>query len=186
MPVRRFLFPLLIVVTVGVTLMIIAAEPAPRNQVLGTWRMVSAQIDPEGKNQPAYGKRPNGLLSFTPDMRYVEVLTDADVPRFASNERGQGTDAENRVAMAKNIGFFGTYTVDANGEFTGNNVEGCTFPNWIGGVRTRKELRLVVDGDRMTENFERPGGTKIVIHWQRVRWPEDLKFTNSNSNAEIL
>lgn len=159
----------LLLIAFGVLLMNAPAEAAPPNQVLGTWRMVSAQTDPEGRNLPAYGARPNGLLSFTADMHYVEVLTDADVPRFASNVRGQGTDAENRSAMAGSIGFFGTYTVDENGEFSGNNVEGCTFPNWIGGVRTRKELRLLVDGDTMMENFQRPDGTKIVIRWQRVR-----------------
>lgn len=153
----------------GVLLMSAPVAATSPNQVLGTWSMVSAQVDPQGRNLPAYGAHPNGLLSFTADMHYVEVLTDADIPRFASNVRGEGTDEENRAAMAGSIGFFGTYTVDANGEFSGNNVEGCTFPNWIGGVRTRNELRLVVDGDFMTENFQRPDGTKIVIRWQRVR-----------------
>lgn len=165
MPTRPCLLPLLI----GVTLTAGAAEAAGPNQVLGTWRMLSAQIDPEGRNQPAYGSHPKGLLSFTPDMHYVEVLTDADVPRFASDVRGQGTDAENRAAMAGSIGFFGTYTVDANGVFTGNDVQGCTFPNWIGDVRTRQRLRIAVEGDDMAENFQRPDGTRIVIHWRRVR-----------------
>ena len=145
-----------------------APLPSPPNKLLGTWRMLAARIDPEGENQLAYGAHPNGLLSFTPDMHFVEVLTDADVPRFASNARGEGTDAENRAAMASSIGFFGTYTVDEAGDFTGNRVDGCTFPNWVGGVRTRKELQLVVDGDRMSENFQRPDGTRIVIEWERV------------------
>lgn len=145
-----------------------------KNQVVGTWRLVSAQIDPENKDQPAYGRQPNGLLSFTPDMHYVAVLTDADVPRFASDVRGEGTDAENKAAMSGSIGFFGTYSVDDDGVFTGNRVDGSTFPNWIGSVRTTKELRLVVEGDSMKEEFERPDGTKIVICWQRV--PPDLRL----------
>jgi hypothetical protein len=62
---------------------------------------------------------------------------------------------------------FGTYTVDENGEFSGDRVEGSTFPNWIGSVRTRQDLRIVVDQDRMTENFIRPDGTKITIIFQR-------------------
>lgn len=144
------------------------AEPAP-NQVLGTWRMVSAQLDPDGRNVPAYGEQPNGLLVFTADMRFIEVLTDASLPRFASDARGQGTDAENRAAMAGGIGFFGTYTVDENGEFSGNRVEGSTFPNWVGSVRTRKDLTLIVAGDHMTENFQRPDGTRIRIQWRRVK-----------------
>lgn len=139
------------------------------NQVVGTWRMMSATIDPGGKNVPAYGEKPNGLLVFTPDMHFVEVLTDADIPRFASNARGEGTDDENRTAMSRSIGFFGTYTVDEKGEFSGNRVEGATFPNWVGSVRTRDDLTLVVVGDRMTEQFRRPEGTEIRIEWQRVK-----------------
>ncbi|RTL94267.1 hypothetical protein EJV44_14555 [Ancylobacter aquaticus] len=144
------------------------AQTAAQNQVVGTWRMISATIDPDGKNIPAYGEKPNGLLVFTPDMHFVEVLTDADIPRFASNARGEGTDEENRMVMSRSIGFFGTYTVDENGEFSGNRVEGSTFPNWIGSVRTRDDLTLVVDGDRMIENFRRPDGTRIRIEFQRV------------------
>lgn len=139
-----------------------------QNKVLGTWRMVSAQIDPDGKNLPAYGSAPNSLLVFTADMHFVEVLTDSTIPKFASNERGKGTAEENRAAMAGSIGLFGTYAVDETGEFSGNRVAGSTFPNWIGDVRTRKELRIVVDGDRMLETFTRPEGTKIVIAWRRV------------------
>lgn len=160
---------ILMLIALGACLMNAPVHATPPNKVLGTWKMVSARIDPDGKNLPAYGARPNGLLTFTPDMHFIEVLTDADIPRFASNVRGEGTDAENRAAMAGGIGFFGTYTVDENGEFSGNKVEGCTFPNWVGSVRTRKELRLVVDGDVMTENFQRPDGTKIRITFERVR-----------------
>lgn len=139
------------------------------NKVVGTWRMVSAFVDPEGARVPAYGARPRGMLVFTTDMHYVEVLTDGDVPRFASGARGQGTDAENRQAMAGSIGMFGRYTVDAQGDFAGNVVEGATFPNWIGNVRTTAELRLRIDGDRMFEEFRRPDGTRIAIEFHRVR-----------------
>ncbi|SFE20895.1 lipocalin-like domain-containing protein [Methylobacterium sp. 13MFTsu3.1M2] len=145
------------------------ARADPANQVLGTWRMVSARLDPEGRNAPAYGARPSGLLVFTRDMHFVEVLTDADIPRFASSARGQGTAEENRAAMAGSIGFFGTYTVDADGAFSGNRVEGSTFPNWVGDVRTTEQLRLTVEGDRLSESFRRPDGTRIAITWERVR-----------------
>lgn len=157
---------ILIAVLIGASTSTKAESP---NQVLGTWRMMTAQIDPDGKNLPAYGDKPHGLLVFTEDMHFIEVLTDATIPKFASDARGQGTTEENRAAMAGSIGFFGTYTVDKDGVFSGNRVEASTFPNWIGQVRTRKELRLVVDGDRMTENFQRPDGTRIRIIWQRVK-----------------
>ncbi|GAB6841069.1 hypothetical protein JCM2811A_00700 [Methylorubrum rhodinum] len=153
----------------GALALMSAARAEPTNQVVGTWRMVSAQLDPDGRNLSAYGARPNGLLVFTADLRFIEVLTDGDVPRFASNVRGQGTAEENRAAMAGGIGFFGTYTVDATAAFSGNRVESSTFPNWVGAVRTTRELTLVVDGDQMRESFRRPDGTQIAILWERVR-----------------
>ena len=32
-----------------------------------------------------------------------------------------------------------------------------------------KGLRLIVEGDSMSEEFQRPDGTEIFIRWQRVR-----------------
>ena len=144
------------------------ATPGPANEVLGTWRMVSATLEEEGQVRHPYGARPAGMLVFTADMHFIEVLTDADAPRFASDKRGEGTDVENRRAMGSSIGFFGSYTVDEHGRFSGNRVEGATYPNWIGSVRGTRELRLVVRGDRMFETFTRPDGGVVKAEFHRV------------------
>ena len=47
--------------------------------------------------------------------------------------------------MVGNLALFGTYTVDGEGNFTGNLVQGCTFPNWIGDQRTAEQLKEGVD-----------------------------------------
>ena len=59
-----------------------AAQANPLNKVLGTWRMVSAQLDPNGRNLPAYGPAPSSLLVFTSDMHVIEVMTNSTVPKF--------------------------------------------------------------------------------------------------------
>ncbi|MDV3458288.1 lipocalin-like domain-containing protein [Sphingomonas sp. HF-S4] len=146
-------------------------EGPPANEVLGTWQMVSATLEENGEVHRPYGARPAGMLVFTSDMRFVEVLTDADTPRFASDKRGEGTDAENQRAMSSSIGFFGTYTVDKSGRFTGNRVEGATFPNWVGSVRGTRELSLIVRGDRMFETFTRPDGGALKAEFVRVSKP---------------
>jgi hypothetical protein len=38
------------------------------------------------------------------------------------------------------IGCFGTYTEDENGQLSGDRVEGSTFSNWAGDVRTRQRV----------------------------------------------
>jgi hypothetical protein len=150
-----------------------ASEPVPSttqpNQVAGTWRVVSATLETDGKIERPYGENPQGMLVFTTDMHFIEVLTNGDTPPFESNARGAGTDDENRQAMASSIGFFGTYTVDEHGRFTGNRVEGATFPNWVGSVRTDRELQLKVEGPRMYETFTRPDGGRVSIEFVRVR-----------------
>ncbi|MDB5652539.1 MAG: hypothetical protein JWQ94_152 [Tardiphaga sp.] len=146
-----------------------SAQHGPPNRIVGTWTMASAQLDPQGANTPAYGPNPHGWLVFTKELTFIEVMTDPRVPKFASNVRGKGTDDENRAAMAGSIGFYGRYAVDQDGEFSGNRVEGATFPNWVGDVRTRKELQMTVDRDTMTEQFRRPDGTAVRIVWERIR-----------------
>ena len=90
--------------------------------------MVSATIERQGTRSDAYGPNPHGWLVFTEELTFVEVLTDPRVPAFRSNARGEGTDEENRAAMAGSIGFFGRYTVDQNGESPKSEVA-------LGGVR---------------------------------------------------
>ena len=139
------------------------------NKVAGTWRPVSVTLEVDGVKSQPYGPEPQGMLVFTSGMHFVELIRDPRIPRFASNERGQGTNEENRAAMAGMLALYGTYTVDAAGNFSGNKVEGSSFPNWIGDVRTTKELSMTIRGKQMIENFQRPGGAKIVIVWERVK-----------------
>ena len=107
------------------------------NPFIGTWRIVSAELDRDGERVQPFGQRPAGLLTFTPDMHFVEVLMDGDLPPFAESDIGQGTDEENRAVAARTIGIAGSYEVSPAGEFLGDKVEVCTFPNWVGDVRTQ-------------------------------------------------
>jgi len=164
MPVR----PMLAALALTVSSLPVLAQTAAPNEVVGTWRMVQATVDPGGEGIAAFGPNPNSLLIFTSDMHFAAVLTNGDTPDFSSGTQGEGTDAENRIAMASSIGFFGTYTVDEDGVFSGNRVEGSTFPNWVGSTRTTEELTLTVEGDQMFEVFTLAEGARIEIEWQRV------------------
>ncbi len=137
------------------------------NSVAGTWRIISATAESNGNIFYPYGREPRGKLVFTEDLHFVEFMYDPAIPEVKSNERGKGTDEENRAILAGSFALFGRYTIDEKGVFSGNTVEGSSFPNWVGDVRTTKELTMAVDGKRMTENFQRPGGAKITIIWER-------------------
>ena len=97
------------------------------------------------------------------------VLNNPDLPRFASTTVAGGTAAENKAALANANALYGTYTVDSDGDFASEHVEGSTFPNWNGLNRQRGQLTLTVAGDKMVEHLRDPGVPLAIVVWQRVR-----------------
>lgn len=142
-------------------------SPNSKNNLAGTWKLVSAQLDPQGANTPLFGAAPAGLLVFTADLHFIELLHNPAVPRFAANDRERGTAAENQAALVGSLGLYGTYTVDEAGNFSSERVLGATFPNWNGLARDRRELTLTVQGNRLTERLTDPGTPLVLLEWER-------------------
>ena len=138
-----------------------------KNRVLGMWRPETITATAGGKTMEPFGAKPIGLLCFHESLHFVELMSDPRVPRFAGNSREAGTPDEDKAAVIGNLALFGTYTIDDEGNFTGNLVQGCTFPNWIGDQRTAEQLKEVVNGDHMLEIFQ-SGDVRVEIHWRRV------------------
>lgn len=142
---------------------------AGKNVVAGTWTMVSAQADPDGENKPLFSAHPNGLLIFTTDLHFADVLINPDVPKFASGDRAEGIDTENKAVVVRDLALYGTYTVDERGGFVSEHVIASTFPNWNGLNRDTRTITETVEGDIMTERLKDPGGPQIVITWRRAK-----------------
>src|SRR5215813_13924043 len=73
--------------------------------LFGTWTIVSAE---------AFGPNPKGLLIFEPNGRYSLMLMRADLPKYTSNNRSQGTAEEYKAIGAGTISYFGTYSVSGS------------------------------------------------------------------------
>src|SRR4026207_1887712 len=90
-----------------------ATAQALRNQIVGTWEFVVAEITaPDGKKSFPFGESPKGILIFTPDGRFAQVHVASEVPKIASNNRLTGTPEEYQAIMRRSLSVFGTYTVD--------------------------------------------------------------------------
>ena len=166
-PLGRALLPSLIGAAV-----LAAAAPASAqipNQLLGTWIMMSAQGERDGVVRPLFGPHPAGVLFFTADMHFGDVITNPDTRHFAASDRTGGTAAENKAAVAGALALFGTYTVDSKGRFATEHVIGSSFPNWNGIDRDTSRITEDVQGDTMTERLQDPGGPRITIIWKRAR-----------------
>jgi hypothetical protein len=89
--------------------------------LVGAWTPASVE---------AFGTNPKGLLIFEANGRFSLQLLKAELPKYASGRRDQGTDSENKTTVQGAISYYGTYSV--NGTDLVFHVEACSFPNWTG------------------------------------------------------
>jgi hypothetical protein len=123
-----------------------AAAQTLRNQIVGTWEFVVAEVTaPDGKKSFPFGETPKGILIFTPDGRFAQVHVASDVPKFASNNRLTGTPEEYQAIMRRSLSVFGAYTVDEEKKTVTYKIVSGSFPNWEGESQVRTIDRLTAD-----------------------------------------
>jgi hypothetical protein len=140
-----------------------------KNNVTGTWHLISAYMDNHGTRIDVLGAHPGGMLIFTDDLQFMVVINNPDIPKFVSGDRLKGTPEEYKAAVVNNLGVYGTYTIDENGDFLEEHVLGSTFQNMNGSIRGRNEISEKVDGDKMMEELKIGDGINMKIVWQRSK-----------------
>jgi lipocalin-like protein len=116
-------------------------------QIQGSWILVSATNEQDGKKTEAFGSNPRGQAIYTSDGRFSQMLIRASLPKFVSNNRMKGTVEENQAVVQGSFASFGTYKVENEKEhIVIQHVEGSTFPNWDG--QDQKRIITVI-GDEM-------------------------------------
>jgi lipocalin-like protein len=150
----------------GVVLLAGAVCAQTGKDLAGTWTLVSADtVRPDGSRVPTFGASPKGLLVFTDDGRFIYLLSRADLPKFASNNRTTGTPEENAAVVQGSTSTFGTYSL-ADKTLT-INVEHSTFPNWIG---TDQQRTITTTGDEMKwTNLAGSGGGVVELILRRAQ-----------------
>jgi hypothetical protein len=137
-------------------------------QIQGTWILVSLYNEQDGKKIEPYGPNPRGFIILNPDGRFMYVIMRANLPKFAANNRMQGTAEENQAVVQGSHATFGNYTVVSDKEKMVNvHIEGSTFPNWDGQDQKRV---MTVTGDelKITNPNATSGGTNYII-WKRAK-----------------
>jgi Lipocalin-like domain len=139
-------------------------------QVVGSWALTSLVLDQDGKKSEPYGPGAKGTVIFTNTGHTAVVITRAELPKFASNNRTTGTPEENKAAMAGSIAYFGTYDVNEAEKVVTTHVEGSTFPNWVGSDQKRT---IEMSGDEMKFLNKNPsmGQGVVTATWKRLKEP---------------
>ena len=143
------------------------ARAQSAKDLVGTWTLVSAVTEKDGKKFETFGPGAKGMLVFDATGRFSIIFIAAGLPKFASNNRSQGTVDENKAIVGGSIAQFGTYVVnEADKSFT-FRVERSTFPN-----REGKEQLLaftVSAEDLMFTDPHSSAGGATTVTWKRAK-----------------
>jgi len=147
-----------------------AAGPASAQQLdknlVGAWTIVSIKAGEGDKATEPYGPNPRGTQVYNADGRFAIVVTRADIPKVASNNRITATADESEKIVHGSIGYFGSYTTNAADNSVTVQIEGATFPNWVG---TSQKRTYTISGDEMIlKNPTGSGGGAVTVVLKRA------------------
>ena len=155
---NRSIFNLCAMTALGLTLMPGNTFAQTGKDIVGTWKPISVTVTgPDGRKSEPFGPNPNSILTFDATGRFVLVNTRPDLPKFASNNRMEGTAEENKAIVQGSIAYFGTYSVVD--KVIIEKVEGGTWPNWVGTEQKRPIISLTGDEMKLSTPAASVGGT---------------------------
>ena len=155
---RRDMLAGVIIAGSGLILSSSQAAAQSAKDLVGAWTLVTAD---------AFGANPKGTVIFEPNGRFAVMLMRADLGKYASNNRAQGTAAENKATVEGSIAYFGTYSV--SGTDLNFHIEGSTFANWTGTDQKRTNVTIAGDELKWIQPTPSAGGPAVPVVWRRVK-----------------
>jgi hypothetical protein len=156
----------LVLLLAGTALHIGSAAAQSQKEVVGAWSVVSVDnVTPDGRRIQAFGPNPKGQLILSENGRFSLQLISPDIPKYAKNNRSEGTPEENQATVKGVISYFGSYSL--SGKDLVFNVEASSFPNWNG---TQQKRAIAVSGDELKwHNAAASTGGTAELVWKRVQ-----------------
>ncbi|MDE1969376.1 MAG: lipocalin-like domain-containing protein [Alphaproteobacteria bacterium] len=147
---------------------IAGSSPAQQNslkqQIVGTWSYVSVEITKsDGSRVQTFGDKPNGVAVFERNGHFVIALTRSKLPKFASNNRLNGTAEENQATVRGSLTQFGTYTVNDADHSLMLHVTGSSYPNIVGTDRKFIITAITKTEMKWTIPAATSGGTATTV-----------------------
>src|SRR5271166_4810950 len=142
-----------------------------QDQLVGTWTLASIYIEgPDGSRFDPFGANPTGILIMDGNGRISVQFIGSDLPKFASNDRLEGTPEENKAVVKGILSYFGTYSVSDADRSLNIHIESSSFPNWKG-TDQKRFVALTEDEMKWTSSTTTTGGPGFTGHteWKRAK-----------------
>ena len=132
-----------------------------KEQLVGTWTVVSLLNEKAGKSTETFGPNPKGYFMFDSSGHFSTHIIRAYRPKFA--HRDNPTGGESKAVVEGTITAFGTYTVNEADHSISEHIIGSSFPIWD---NTNQKRFITITGDEMKYVNPTPatgGGTAVLI-----------------------
>ena len=146
----------------------VAQQKSLKEQLVGTWTLVSAESqNPDGTKGPLVkGANVKGLQVFT-DGGKVSFQVIGEHAKIASNDRTKMTPDEMKAMAESVLSYFGSYTVNEADKSYTMQIESSSFQNQTAAPAKRM---VALAGDEMTvTNPGRLAGGQTLIVWRRAK-----------------
>lgn len=143
-----------------------AAVAQTAKDLVGTWTLESdTSITPDGRTIQPFGPNPSGIAIFDNGGLFAIVISRPDLPKFASNDRMQGTAKENEAIVRGSFAFFGTYSITEGMMI--QHIEGGMWPSWTG-TDQKRTITSFTGNEQIWTTVPSFGG-RSELHWRRVK-----------------
>ena len=147
----------------------VAQMKSLKEQLVGTWLVVTVEnIRPDGRRFQSLGSNPKGIMMFDANGRFSFQLARPGRPKFASDNRLQGTAEENKATVQGSLSYYGKYSVEESDRVLHLYIESSSWPNFDGIDNKRIITSLSYDELKW---FSPAGsiGTTAEVVWKRAK-----------------
>jgi Lipocalin-like domain len=130
---RRIILGISVAPTVGLLFLAglaVAQKQSLSEQLVGTWLVVAVDnIRRDGSRFQSLGPNPKGILMFDANGWFSFQLAQPARPKFASDNRLQGTAEENKATVQGSLSYYGKYSVEEADRVLHLYIEASSWPN---------------------------------------------------------
>src|SRR5215471_7916951 len=141
----------------------IAQQRSFKEQLVGTWTVVSCDsTSVNGAKQP-YCANPNGILILDISGHYAQVIAARGRPKLASGNRSEVPAEQFKAAALGLVANFGTWSVSEADKTLTQHYEGALFPN-VEGTDVENTVSLSVDELKLIQPIPVLGGRSETVY----------------------
>jgi hypothetical protein len=147
----------------------VAQRKSLNEQLVGTWLVATVDnIRADGSIFQSLGPNPKGILMFDANGWFSFQLAQPGRPKFASDNRLQGTAEENKATVQGSLSYYGQFSVDETDRVLHLYIESSSWPNFDG-IDNKRIVTSLSDDELKWHSPAGSIGTTAEVVWKRAK-----------------